>query len=88
MINAELTRIYLYARYSTGNIFLAHAGNWLISGGLSFAVNGTTLSPSFWLPNGAYTGTLSGASSTGSSPFQVGTPTVSGQRPVIVSSGP
>jgi len=86
---AHMTRVYMTARNANGTSFIPKAGTWSISpGALSGPVNGQVISPSFWLPNGAYAGSLSGAASNGSSPFQVGTLTANGQRPVLVSPGP
>jgi len=86
---AHMTRVYMTARNSNGTTFIPKTGTWSITpGALSGAVNGQVISPEFWLPNGTYTGSLSGAASDGSSSFNVGTATSSGQRTVVVGSGP
>jgi len=83
---AHMTRVYLTARNANGTTFIPKAGAWSISAGaLSASVNGQATSPSWWLPNGTYTGTLSGAAENGSSTFNVGTATASGLRTITVS---
>jgi len=88
-ISAHLTRIYLTAKYSNGTSFIPKAGSWAITpGALSGPINGQVISSPWWLPNGTYTGTLSGAASNGSSSFTVGAPaTATGQRVITVSAG-
>lgn len=84
-LHEHLTRIVLTARTSSGASFIPTAGTWAISpGGLSARVNGSPISQGWWLPDGGYTGALSGAAKTGSSGFNVGAPTTSGLRTVTV----
>jgi len=87
MINARLTRVYFTARNTNGSSFIPKAGTWSVSpGAYSTPVNGQVISPSFWLPNGSYTGTLAGATKNGSSSFNVGSPlTATGQRVITVN---
>ena len=86
-ITAHLTRIYFTARYSSGASYVPKTGTWSITpGSLSGAVNGQAISQGWWLPNGAYSGSLSGATANGTSSFNVGAPsTATGQRIITVS---
>jgi len=86
MVNARLTQIYFTARKVNGTSYIPITGTWTSNpGAISVPVNGHVTSPSIWLPNGNYTGALSGATLNGSSAFNVGTPlTATGQRTITV----
>lgn len=86
IVSGHLTRIYLTARTLAGFTFIPSAGTWSISpGSLSAPVSGQAISQSWWLPDGSYTGALSGAAKNGSSSFTVGPPTAGGMRTVVVN---
>lgn len=85
-VYTQLTRIWLTARTASGTTFIPTTGQWGINpGALSSLVNGSPVSRSFWLPNGTYHGSLSGAALNGTSDFQVGSPTQTGLRTVTVN---
>ena len=83
---AYLTRTSLTAKTSAGKAYIPKTGTWAVSpGGLSEAVNGQVISGPWWLPNGTYTASLSGATENGSSSIIVGPPTSQGWQTVVVA---
>lgn len=86
--NAHLTRTTLTAKTSAGLTYIPTSGTWTISGGLSGPVTGQVISTPWWLPNGTYTGSLTGATMTGSSQFTIGQPITQAWQAIVTVSSP
>ena len=84
-VATHLTRVSLMARTTTGGLFIPRAGTWSIDATtFTSPPTGAPTSRTYWLPDGSYTGNLTGAAKNGSSPFTIGTPTINGIKTVVV----
>ena len=85
---SDLTRIDFTAKNPNNTSYIAHSGDWMLFPQESYtlAVNGTVISPSFWIPDGNYIGVLNNSPSAGASFFNVGTPSAIINKNVSVSA--